>query len=160
MNKMLGVGMYAVLSLLCFANTGLASPAVGVEPTVLSRATFEPFSVRTDHDSPINFRARAKTELDIVVRRHDYAVGGYTGWHMHPGPVFITVTTGTLTFFESDDPTCTPIVVTAPGGYVDDGHGHIGVNLSGAPATDVSVILAPVAGPFRRELPGGQCGYQ
>jgi hypothetical protein len=157
MNKL--IGLPCVLSFLCFVNIAWASSASGVTATVLNRATFDPFSVKTDHDSPINFQAKAKTDVDIVVRQHDYAVGGHTGWHMHPGPVFITVKTGTLTFYEHDDPTCTPIVVTAGEGYVDDGHGHIGVNASGAPATDISVILAPVAGAFRSELPGGQCGF-
>jgi hypothetical protein len=159
MNKSLGFAMSCVLSFFGFINIAPASPAFGVVPTLLSRATFEPFSVRTDHDAPIKFQAKAKTELDVVVRRHDYAVGGHTGWHMHPGPVFITVKTGTLTFYEYDDPTCTPIVVEAPGGYVDDGHGHIGVNTSDDEAVDVSVILAPVGGTFRSELPSGQCGF-
>lgn len=50
---------------------------------------------------------------------------------------------GTVTFFEANDP-CTPIVVKAGQGYVDSGeHGHIGRNLSGAPAKDVTVYLPP-----------------
>jgi hypothetical protein len=159
MNKLCCIGLPCLLSFVCFATGASASPASGVTPTLLNRSTFDPFSVRTDHDSPISFQGKAKTPVDIVVRQHDYAVGGHTGWHMHPGPVFITVKTGTLTFYESDDPTCTPIVVHAGEGYVDDGHGHIGVNASGAPATDVSVILAPVGGSFRTELPAGQCGF-
>jgi hypothetical protein len=58
-----------------------------------------------------------------------------------------------LTFYEADDPTCTPKVVNEGEGYVDNGHGHLGRNESGAPAIDVSVILAPVGLPFRGELP-------
>jgi hypothetical protein len=72
------------------------------------------------------------------------------------------VTQGQLTFYEADDPTCTPTIVNAGEGYVDNGHGHIGRNESGLPATDVSVILAPVGQPFRTDLPAGanpSCGF-
>jgi hypothetical protein len=100
--------------------------------------------------------------VDIVVRAHNYLPGGSTGWHAHPGPVFITVVEGTLTFYEYDDPTCTPQVVSAPYGYVDTGRGHIARNETGQPAKDVSVILAPGnGGAFREELaaPGPYCAF-
>lgn len=130
-----------------------AEPATGVTPKVLARGLFEPFKVKTDPFSPIDFEAKAKSHVDIVVRQHDYVVGGSTGWHSHPGPVFITVTQGQLTFYEADDLTCTPKIVTAGEGYVDNGRGHLGRNESGAPAQDISVILAPVGQPFRTDLP-------
>jgi RNA polymerase sigma-70 factor, ECF subfamily len=87
--------------------------------------------------------------------------GGSTGWHAHPYPVFITVVSGTLTFYEFDDPTCTPIVVTAGQGYVDAGHGHIGRNETAQPAVDISVIMAPVGAAFRAEVPAPNpnCGF-
>ena len=159
MDKMLGAGVCCVTSFLACVTMAWASPPFGVAATVLNRATFEPFSVKTEVVSPIDFRAKAKSDFDIVVRKHVYDDGGHTGWHKHPGPVFITVETGSLTFYELDDPTCTPIVVYAGQGYVDDGHGHIAVNQSGGTAVDISVILAPVNGAFRSELPGGQCGF-
>ena len=132
-----------------------AEQATGVTPKLLARGTYEPFKVKTEPESPIDFEAKAKSHLDVVVRQHDYLAGGSTGWHSHPGPVFITVTQGRLTFYEADDPTCTPKTIDAADkvGYVDNGHGHIVRNESGAPAQDVSVILAPVAGAFRTDLP-------
>ena len=68
---------------------------------------------------------------------------------------------GTLTFYERDDPTCTPHVVHVGEGYVDSGRGHIGRNESGQPAVDVSVIMAPVGAAFRSELdaPSPYCGF-
>ena len=136
-----------------------ASPAVGVTPTLIGRATYEPFKVKTD--SLVNVEVKAKSHFDMVVRTHDYAVGGSTGWHTHPGPVFINVVQGEVTFYEANDPTCTPHVVSAGQGYVDTGSGHLGRNESGQPAKDVSVILAPVNLPFRVELPAPNpyCGF-
>lgn len=136
-----------------------ASPAVGVTPTLIGRATYEPFKVETD--SIVSVEVKAKSHLDMVVRTHDYAVGGSTGWHTHPGPVFISVVQGEVTFYEADDPTCTPHVVSAGQGYVDTGSGHLGRNETGQPAKDVTVILAPVNLPFRGELPAPNphCGF-
>jgi len=137
-----------------------ASTPSGVKATVLARGTYEPFHVKTDAHSLIDFQAKAKSHVDFVVRSHEYEPNGSTGWHAHPGPVFITVVEGTLTFYEAGDPTCSPRVVTAGQGYVDTGRGHIGRNESGGKAKDVSVILAPVNLPFRTELdPPGNCPF-
>jgi hypothetical protein len=151
----------ALLALIAFAAITMASPPVGVTPTLLARGTYDDFSVRSVPRSPVNFKAKAKSPIDIVVRKHDYAVNGYTGWHGHPGPVFITVTQGELTYYEHDDPTCTPTVVTAGHGFVDNGHGHMVRNESGQAAQDISVIIAPVGGAFRTELPAPNpyCGF-
>jgi len=138
-----------------------ASAPSGVTPTLLARGTYTSFNVKADNDF-FKFRAKGWPELDVVVREHSYLPGGSTGWHTHPGPVFITVVEGELTFYEADDPTCTGRLVRAGEGYVDTGHGHIAINHDPAnQATDVSVILAPVGLPFRDELdaPQPHCGF-
>lgn len=153
--------MLLLLALAAFVAVTKASPPSGVTPTVLARGTYDAFKVKSSRHSPVKFKAKTKGRTDIVVRQHDYAVGSSTGWHSHPGPVFITVTKGQVTFYEYDDRTCTPHVVSAGQGYVDTGKGHIGRNESGQPAQDVSVIIAPVGGAFRGELdaPGPYCGF-
>ena len=162
MKRMIGAaGVLAFVLAACGAFVW-AEPASGVTPTVLARGMYEPFKVKTDPASPVDFDAKAKSHVDIVVRQHDYILGGSTGWHMHPGPVFITVTKGQLAFYDADDPTCTPKIVNAGEGYVDNGHGHLGRNESGLPATDISVIIAPVGQPFRTDLPpraNPACGF-
>lgn len=154
-------GLLCGLGVVSVAVATWASPPSGVTPTVLSRVTFAPFKVKTDAGSVVDFEAKSKAEMDVVIRKHDYLANSSTGWHQHPGPIFITVVSGTLTFYEYDDPTCTPHVVTAGHGYVDTGHGHIGRNETGEPAQDISVIMAPVGGAFRSELsaPGPYCNF-
>jgi quercetin dioxygenase-like cupin family protein len=151
----------ALALLAAVAAVALASPPNGVTPTVLARGTYDSFKVKSNPKSPVDLQVKAKSSMDIVVRRHDYAAGGITGWHQHPGPIFITVTQGQLTYYEYDDPTCSPHVVTAGHGFVDTGDGHLVRNESGQPAQDVSVIFAPVAGAFRTELaaPSPYCGF-
>ena len=151
-----------VLASASLVGVTMASPAVGVQPTLLARGAYEDFKVKSIKDSPVEFDVKAKSVVDVVVRKHDYAVGSHTGWHSHPGPVFITVTEGTLTYYLYDDPTCTPHVVTKGSGFVDDGRGHMVRNESGQPAQDVSVIIAPPAPAlFRGELdaPNPNCGF-
>lgn len=151
----------ALLALASFVAVTMASPPSGVTPTLLARGTYDPFKVKSAPRSPVDFKAKAKSQIDVVVRKHDYAVGSTTGWHSHPGPVFITVTQGQLTYYEYDDPNCAPHLVSAGHGFVDNGRGHTVRNESGQPAQDVSVIIAPVGAPFRGELdaPGPHCGF-
>jgi hypothetical protein len=148
-----------------------ASPPSGVTPSLIARGQYEDFRVKSVPGSPVEFDVKAKSPVDVVVRKHDYLVGSHTGWHSHPGPVLITVTQGTLTYYLYDDPTCTPHIASAvlpgvPNAFVDDGRGHMVRNESGAPAQDVSVIIAPPSPPgpsnnFRGELdaPNPNCGF-
>lgn len=155
-----------VLTSATLVGVTLASPAVGVQPTLLARGAYEDFKVKSVKGSPVEFDVKAKSVVDVVVRKHDYAIGSHTGWHSHPGPVFITVTEGELTYYLYDDPTCTPHVIKEGSGFVDDGSGHMVRNESGELAQDMSVIIAPPSPPgpsnnFRGELdaPNPNCGF-
>ena len=150
----------ALVALAAFVGITRAEPPSGVTPTVLARGTYDGFNVRSDpHGTIADFRAHSTAPIDIIVRQHDYAPHSTTGWHTHPGPVFITVTKGQLTFYEVDDP-CTPHVVTAGHGFVDTGNGHVVMNQTDQPAQDISVITAPVGGAFRTNIdpPKVTCG--
>jgi quercetin dioxygenase-like cupin family protein len=151
----------ALIAGAAFVAIARAEPPTGVTPTLLARGIYDAFDVRSGHQGPIDFNAEAKAPIDVVVRRHEYAPHSTTGWHRHPGPVFITVTLGTLTYYEYNDPTCTPHTVSAGQGFVDDGRGHVVRNETDQPAQDVSVITAPVGGTFRTDLgaPNANCGF-
>ncbi len=82
-----------------------------------------------------------------------FAPGSYSGWHRHPGPVFIQVVSGTMTFYEGDDPTCTPIVRSAGQGFLDVGdHPHIARNETGQPAQNVVTYFAPPGATLRIDV--------
>jgi quercetin dioxygenase-like cupin family protein len=151
----------SLVALGAFAAVTKASSPVGVTGTLLARGTYHGFNVRSDHGSIDDFRAHSTSQIDVVVQKHDYAPGATTGWHQHPGPVFITVTQGQLSFYERSDRTCTAHVYTAGQGFVDTGDGHIGRNETSQPAQDVTVAIAPVGGAFRTELPapGPYCAF-
>lgn len=154
------IGLFALLGVVACI-TARAEPPVGVTPNLIARGTYPAFKVQAAEVKSVDFSSASGRPVDVVVRSHDYAPGSSTGWHTHPGPVFITVVEGTLTFYEYDDKSCTPKVVTKGQGYVDSGHGHIARNESGAPAKDISVIVAAVGQPFRGELsaPAPSCKF-
>jgi quercetin dioxygenase-like cupin family protein len=155
-----------------------ASPASGVTRTLIGRGTYDRFMVNTSENQTLNptdptvkpfqyiamAQALGKTEpaIDVEVDTHYYNPLASTGWHKHPGPVYITVTSGQLTFYEYADPTCSPKVYSKGQGFVDFGSGHIGINHDlNNPASDVTVAITSVGGVFRTELsaPGPYCGF-
>jgi quercetin dioxygenase-like cupin family protein len=152
MRRFLTASAVALVPLGALATMTFASPAQDVTPTSIARSTFPAFNVRSDPHGPVEFRAHASKRMDVFVRQHDYKPGGFTGWHTHPGPIFLQVKTGELVVYDYENP-CKGIKLTPGKGYVDTGRGHMVVNESDAPATDISVIMAPADnGPFRGEL--------
>jgi hypothetical protein len=130
----------------------------GSSSTPLGRATFttpgeQTFKVKR-MEGDWHVEVKALRGLDVAVQSINFAPGSYSGWHRHPGPVFIQVLSGTMTFYESDDPTCTPIVRTAGQGYLDKGeHAHIARNETDAPAVNTVVYFAPPGQPLRIDAP-------
>ena len=68
---------------------------------------------------------RTKGASDAYVVSNSVASGGYSGWHTHPGPSLVTVKSGTATYYDGDDPTCTPHRLMQGEGFVDAGDGHV-----------------------------------
>ena len=133
----------------------------GSQSTLMGRATFPgPFKVKRK-TGEWEVEVEAPNPLDVAVQSITFQPGGHSGWHGHPGPVFIQVVSGTMTFYESDDPSCTPIVRTAGQGYLDTGdHAHIARNETGSPATNVVTYFAPPAAALRIDKPNpGHCPF-
>ena len=138
----------------------------GSTRTYLGQGTYTDLDKVKRIEKDWHVELKAKGGLEILIQTFAYAPGAITGWHKHPGPVFIQVIEGTVAFYEADDPTCTPKLVSAGQGYLDRGDGHIGRNLSGQPAKDITVYFAPpgtTAAQLRIDIPEAeapkQCGF-
>lgn len=132
---------------------------------LIGRATFEdPFKVkRVDKSLDWKLEVAATPSLDIAVQTIDFPIDSQSTWHVHPGPVFISVVEGAMTFYESDDPNCEPTVLEKGHGFLDVGlHAHIARNESGAPARNVVVYLVPAkAAALRIDEPNpGNCAFR
>src|SRR5262245_15593379 len=85
------------------------------------RGTFDELDIK--HSGEARVTVRTKEEVDIVTIQATIAVGGYTGWHSHPGPVLVTVTQGALTIYNAPD--CRPQVYEAGEGFVEGTNVHL-----------------------------------
>jgi Cupin domain len=152
-----------VVAAVAAAGLAWATQGSGTSSTLIGRATFEgPFKVK--RKAPADdweVEIEAKPGLDVAVQTIVFQPGGQSGWHSHPGPVFISVVEGTMTFYEADDPDCTPVIRTAGQGFLDTGdHAHIARNETGLPARNVVTYLAPPAAPLRIDEPDpGHCPF-
>src|SRR5215469_510273 len=103
-----------------------------------------------------NYGAMIKTRglSDAVVRSLSIAPGGDTGWHSHPGPVFVLVTAGTGSFYFAADPTFTPVVYPAGTGFVEGGGDvHIFRNEGNVDLEATVLFLVPHGAPTRIDEP-------
>ena len=144
------------------AGVAWATPGTGTMSTLIGRATFGE-EVKVKRMSPDGWKVKVDSDpLDIAVQRIVFQPGGQSGWHSHPGPVFISVVEGTMTFYESDDPDCTPVVRHAGEGFLDVGdHAHIARNETAEPATNVVTYLAPPGAALRIDEPRpGNCPFR
>jgi quercetin dioxygenase-like cupin family protein len=145
------------------AQEPLFTPGSGVTPNLLGQATFDIGKIkRTTGNWEVELET--KPAMELAVRMFSYAAHSTTGWHSHPGPVFIQVVQGEVTFYEGDDPNCEPIVVRRGESYLDLGdHPHIGRNESDQPAQDLVVLFGPPGIPstgFRIDEPDpGNCPF-
>lgn len=143
--------------------------------TTLAKATSGPLDLRAFNltmPDPSNDRSHAevwqamlktKSDSDLYVQSNTWTPGASTGWHTHPGWSLIVVTSGTVTAYDGDDPSCTPHVYAAGQSLVDVGSGHVHLIRNESttdPATAIAVQLIP-AGAMRTqkvESPGN-CSF-
>ena len=147
--------LLAVLGVTVYAANVFATPANDFSGTTLAQATYGDIlsHVRSDHPAWDEL-IRTRGASDLYVQQNTWQPGGSTGWHTHPGPSFVTVTQGSVTVYEGDDPSCTPHVYTAGtanNSFVDIGGGdvHLIRNETGAVAQTIAVQFTP-AGATRR----------
>ena len=88
----------AIVAAGTFATGAVASPGSGVTPETFVTGTLKG-NVQQNSD-----RVKFQTKEDTLVRHQKltFAPGGFTGWHHHPGVVFVTVQSGTLNLAHSD----------------------------------------------------------
>jgi quercetin dioxygenase-like cupin family protein len=145
----------------------LATPASGFRGSTLAVGRIGSFDV-FNHSAPTPEEAagqlgrpgkgpwlssqRVIGASDVYIQSNVWDPGGTTGWHSHPGHSLITVTEGTVTIYEGDDPSCTPHEYTQGMTFVDEGgeHSHVIRNETAFEARTMAVQVIP-AGAGRRD---------
>jgi quercetin dioxygenase-like cupin family protein len=160
--------LLVTLGVAVYAGNLLATPPVGVTTTTIGIGRFDDIdaTTKTDIDSGNRtdfWQARINTKgvSDLHVLQNTIAPGGTFGWHSHPGPSLVIVKSGTATFYMGDDPSCSPHVVTAGSGFVDNGHDiHVVRNEGSVDLVTVVVSLVPAGFARRIDQPApGNCSF-
>jgi len=112
--------LVVVAGIAAYGGTVLATPANGVTSTTFAVGHFGEIDAKT-LSSKWQARIDTKGESDLYVLENRIAPGGSFGWHSHPGPSLVIVKSGALTLYKADDPTCTPEIIPAGSGFVDQG---------------------------------------
>ena len=130
-----------------------ATPGSGVTPTLLAG----PVPLDEIHivsQSPTH-GVQIKTRGQWTCRAIHYSIvpGGHTGWHSHPGPVFVMITAGTMTKYEATDLN-NPAYYPAGTGFVEAGGDvHIAGNEGTSDLKFVAFHLVPLGEPVRIDEP-------
>lgn len=117
------VAATVALGFLLLVGAALATPGFGIlSAPVHARGTLGP----TDGpnlvvNSKTGVHLKAKGSTDIVTQQIRIGPGGHTGWHSHPGPVLVTVKSGSLHLIYATDEACQGVVYEAGDSFVDRG---------------------------------------
>lgn len=151
--------MTAVLIVSLFAvNTVRATPGSGVTPeTIVSGNLAESVSAKFKTDYGNVLADVSKT----TVVKYTIVPGGVFGWHQHGGPVWVMVVSGSLTFYDGADPSCTGKVYSAGSAFIDPGdHTHNARNEGSENLVIYAVFMLPEGGAVRiDEANPGNCSF-
>jgi quercetin dioxygenase-like cupin family protein len=145
-------------SMAVWVGTSKATPASGVtvEP-IGSGSLSDPIWAKFKPPSGVVHTDVSKITMSKVT----FVPGGDAGWHQHSGPVWVVVASGSLTFYEGDDPTCTGVVYPQGSAFMDPGnHTHTARNEGSENLVIYVVFMTPEGGATRIDAPApGNCPF-
>ncbi len=146
----------ALIATASFVSPAFETPGSGFAPSGIVNGHFGTLNVNTAGDKTDKWGMILKTldATDIGADRLNVAAGGYSGWHAHPSPVFITVTQGSIIWYNGSNPLCTPHTYATGDSFIEPAYViHNAVNASNsATAEFIAIVIKPigfVGPPFR-----------
>jgi quercetin dioxygenase-like cupin family protein len=126
------------------AGGAIASHAPELDPATVPTGFF----VAHNHvaDIPVSPIARAvqPNGADVFVQHLSLGANQVFAWHTHPGPVIVTVRSGSLTYQDAAHNTCRDRRYAAGQGFVDPGFGHVHRVIAGPAGAEIySTFLLP-----------------
>jgi quercetin dioxygenase-like cupin family protein len=157
---LLKIGLLSLCGICISVAVALATPGSGFLSNIVSRATVGAFQVESE-SGPWQVEIETSGISDIVTQTVTLGPGGFSGWHSHPGPAIVSVKSGTVTFYEGNDPSCTPHVFSAGTGFVEPGGDiHIARNEGTTDLTLNVTYIVPQNAPQRIDQPAsGNCPF-
>ena len=152
-----GAAAAALIASTVLATPALATPGQGFMPAPIVNGHFGTLNVNTAGDKTDKWGMHLKTldDTDIGADRLTVQPGGFSGWHAHPAPVFVTVTQGTIEWFDAS--LCAAHTYTVGQSFIEPAYSPHNVrNAGGQVAEFVAIVIKPVGfvGPaFRLDRP-------
>ena len=131
------------------ASPAHATPPTGVTTEILGDGTtLAGFTIRVD-----GIKVESKDAAGFTVAHLTFAPGGTTGWHVHPGPVLVIVTTGSVTKYSAQDSVAQ--TYTAGQAFVENGPADENMvrNDGSVPAETIVTFITPPGVPIRGDAP-------
>lgn len=92
-----------------------------------------------------DIKIQTKGPVDIATLEVTFAAGGSAGWHIHPGPVFVTMKSGELSVWDED---CVKNTYSASETGADDTFFEFGPEMSMLVKNESATTPAVVVGTF------------
>jgi hypothetical protein len=130
-------------------------PALATTPSGVNVAPLAPVGHFDEIKATAKFddwKAKIETKglSDLHIVQVTIDPGGTLGWHSHLGPSFVIVKSGTATFYEGDDPTCTPHVFPAGSSLAGVARAGVGVwTTNGPEGGDTRALAVDPANPAK-----------
>jgi hypothetical protein len=99
-------------------------------------------------------RAVRRGKADVFIQHARLAAGEATPWHTHPGPVFVEVVRGSLTYEDARGGKCRRLTYGAGEGFFDRGFGHIHRAVAGSQGADFYPVYVLPPGSQTHLIPG------
>jgi len=154
-----------VAAVSCVAVAAALTPSFGVvSAPVLARASFaDPTDLKFKIKGQSQEVIQVNNAQETVIQQVIIAPGGHTGWHSHPGPVVVLIKSGQMSFYDSEDPTCTARTYSAGEAFIDSGQGHVHIARNeGSVNLELwaTYFDVPAGGAFRINADStGNCGF-
>lgn len=130
----------------------IATPNQGVSVELLVNGHFGEIDVNAARKTgKWDMMLKTKADSDIGSDSITIAGGGFTGWHSHPAPVFVTVVQGGIVWYNGSAGLCPAQTYSAGQSFIEDAYViHNAVNASQSQtAKFIAVRINPTGVPFR-----------
>lgn len=115
----------------------IAAHASEVDPATVPTGFFVAHNYVAD--VPVSGIARASSAngADVFVQHLSLGANQVFAWHTHPGPVVVTVRSGSLIYQDAGPNACRDRTYTAGQGFVDPGFGHVHRVIAGPSGAEI-----------------------
>ena len=161
------LGLAAIIAAISSVSVAaVLTPSSGIlSAPVFARASFaDPTDVKFKINGHSEEVVNVNNARETVIQQIVILPGGNTGWHSHPGPVVVLIKSGQMSFYDSEDPTCTVRTYSAGEAFIDSGQGHVHIARNESESENLELWATyfdvPPGEPFRIDVPNpGNCSF-